>query len=440
MKYKKIILKSSSIFDAVSDTPFSGSVIVEENKITKVIHGNAVEQEKNEETLVLDLGDKTLCPGFGDTHTFFTGYFINKPGVFEEMVDEIPEYLKDREKVKKAFCDYMHMLNSHGVTSVKEMSFDESYGFKEAVAELEQEGKLTLRVEFMSQPVKYPANVEYGIAMKQQYNSDFFAFSGFNQMTDGLIVAGEGDLLEPYEDSNSCCGKHIDYENLKEQVLAADREGLRFTLHSEGDGAFKKILDIYEECEKDAGGKLKNRHGITDLELTTEDDRKRMAHLGVYAEAYLQMLMTDKAENWKTDVIGKVGERFDQYLNMRGLADAGVTIAAATDLPFMIPDVPQSIYHGVYANAEVGSGKVNPQNALTLSEMLKAWTIGAQYGMGREEKLGTIEPGKYADLVVFDRNIFNTEEAEVLNTTVEITITNGEIVYRKEENYEREEI
>ena len=432
MRHKKIILKSSSIFDAVSDIPFCGKVVVEGNKITEVIRGNSTEQNEDDGTLVLDLKDKTLCPGFGDTHTFFTGYFIDQPGVFEEKVDEIPEFLKDREKVKDAFCDYMHMLNSHGITSVKEMSFDESYGFKEAVAELEQEGKLTLRVEFMSQPVKYPANIEYGTAMKRKYNSDFFAFSGFNQMTDGLIVAGEGDLLKPYEGSDSCCGKHIDYKGLKEQVLAADREGLRFTLHSEGDGAFKKILDIYEECEKDAGGKLKNRHGITDLELTTEEDRKRMAQLGVFGEAYLQMLMTDEAENWKADVTGKVGERFDQYLNMRGLADAGVTIAAATDLPFMIPDVPQSIYHGVYANASVGSGKVNPQNSLNLSEMLKAWTIGAQYGMEREEKLGTIEKGKIADFVVFDRDIFSTEEEDLLNTTVEMTITNGKIVYRRE--------
>lgn len=430
MQGKKMILKSSSIFDSVSDCPFAGSVVVEGNRITQVIHGEFTEPE-DEETVVIDLKNQTICPGFGDTHTFFTGYFIDQPGVFEEKVDEIPGYLKDREKVKEAFCDYMHMLNSHGVTSIKEMTFDESYGFKEAVAELEQEGKLTLRIEFMSQPVKYPANIAYGTEMKQKYHSEFFSFSGFNQMTDGLIVEGEGDLLQPYENSDTCCKKEIDYEGIKEQVLEADRAGLRFTLHSEGDASFRKILDIYGACERDDAGKLKNRHGITDLELTTETDRKRMAELGIFAEVYLQMLMTDKADNWKSDVITKVGERFDQYLNMRGLADAGVTIAAATDLPFMIPDVPQSIYHGVYANAAERSGKVNPQNALRLNEMLKAWTIGAQYGMEREEKLGTIEPGKYADLVVFDRDIFQTEEEEVLNITVDMTITNGEIVYKR---------
>jgi len=352
--------------------------------------------------------------------------------VFEEKVDQIPGYLVDRQKVKEAFCKYMAMLNSHGITSIKEMSFDESYGFKEAIAELEEEGKLTLRVEFMSQPVKYPANIQYGIEMKEKYNSDFLSFAGFNQMTDGLIVESEGDLLTPYENSDCCCQKNVDYCGIKEQVLAADKAGLRFTLHSEGDGAFKKILDIYQECEKDSNGKLKNRHGITDLELTTDADRRRMAELGVFGEAYLQMLMTDDASNWIGDVTEKVGTRFNEYLNMRALADAGVTICGATDLPFMIPDIPQSVYHQTYANAAVGSGKVNPQNSLTVSEILKAWTIGSQYAMEREQKLGSVEAGKLADLVVLSGNIFNTIESEILNISVEMTITNGTVVYNGE--------
>ncbi|MDD3416890.1 MAG: hypothetical protein PHY47_23330 [Lachnospiraceae bacterium] len=110
----------------------------------------------------------------------------------------------------------------------------------------------------MSQPVKYHTNIEYGIRMKEKYNSEFFAFAGYNQMTDGLIVLGEGDLLEPYEGSESRCAKQVDYMILKEQVLEADSKGMRFTIHSEGDGAFRKILDIFEECEKTEDGKLKN--------------------------------------------------------------------------------------------------------------------------------------------------------------------------------------
>lgn len=432
MADKRIIFKSSSIFDSVSDHPFSGYIVVEGNIIKSVISQEEENARKLPENEIIDLGDKTICAGFGDTHTFFTGYFIDRQGVFEEMIDEIPGYLSDKDKVKNAFCEYMKMLNCHGVTSIKEMTFDESYGVKEIIEELENEGKLTTRIEFMSQPVKYPVDIEYGKRMTKKYNSDFFKFSGFNQMTDGLIVSNEGDLLDPYEGSENCCKKNIDYEAIKKDVLAADKAGLRFTLHAEGDGAFKKILDIYDLCEKDEKGHVKNRHGITDIELTAEHDRKRMAAMGVFGEAYLQMLKTDEATNWVNDITEKVGNRFEQYLNMRGLADAGVTIAAATDLPFMIPDVPESIYHGVYANAAKGTGKVNQQNSLTVEEMLKAWTIGAQYGMEREEILGTLEAGKLADLVVFDRDIFKCRENEILEAKVKITMINGNIVYEGE--------
>lgn len=423
---KGLILKSSCIYTAGQE-PFSGAIVIEGNIISGIT-GNDVNTDDYD---VFDLKDKTICAGFGDTHTFFTGYYIQKPGVFEEMVDEIPEYLENKEDVKAKFKDYMKMLNSHGITSIKEMTFDDSYGLKEILRELEDEDELTLRIEFMSQPVKYPADIEYGLKTKTVYNSDRLAFSGFNQMTDGLIVSEEADLLYPYEGKSYTCKKDISYEDIERQVLEADKNGLRFTLHSEGDASLKQILDIYDKCDKDENGRLKNRHGITDLELTALSDRKRMAVMGVFAECYVQMLKTDDAENWVNDITGKTGTRMKEYLNFRSMKDEGVMLAGATDLPFMIPDIPESIYHGVFANAK-DDKKVNPQNALTLREMLDAWTIGSQYAMGKEDKLGTIEKGKLADIVVFDKNIFRLSEKEFKDVNVEMTITDGKIVYRRE--------
>ncbi len=424
---QQFVLRSSCIYTGDQD-PFAGAVVIDGNRISNVIKGNDEMEGPN----VLDLGNKTICAGAGDTHTFFTGWFINKPGIFEEMVDGMAGYLKDKDAVKTKFKEYMKMLNMHGITSIKEMTFDDSYGLKEIIKEMELEKELTVRIHFMSQPVKYPANLGYAEEMQKEYNSEWFSFSGFNQMTDGLIVSNEGDLLQPYEGETYCCKKDIPYEAIEKQVLDADRMGIRFTLHSEGDGSFHKILDIYEQCQKDKDGRLVNRHGITDLELTSEDDRKRMAEMGAFAECYVQMLMTDEAQNWIEDVTQKVGDRFSDYLNLRKLCDQGVVIAAATDLPFMIPDVPQSIVHGVYANAKDVGHKVNPDNALDLKEMLDAWTSGAQYAMGCEDRLGYIKAGMLADIIVFDKNIFELTESEFQDVKVEMTIVDGRIVYRRE--------
>lgn len=511
MNEADIILESASIFMANASTPISGYIAIKGNKILRVSDGDATPDLIGDHTRVICLGDKTICPGFGDAHTFFTGYIIDhlgadlaeinsnkdlkkiiekesetdtevifghnlkeeflssdeirtylndlaKPTVLftpghgtflmnekasrfgispdrtnsEALVNLMPVYFLDKGFVIKELKSYMKMLNKRGVTSVKEMTFDHSYGLKEILKGLEDQKELTVRFSFMSQAVMEKTDVPYGVRMKEEYNSDYVTFSGFNQMTDGLIVCNEGNLQEPYEGTENCGIKQVDYEDLERQVLEADKNGLRFTLHSEGDGAFHKILNIYEKCQHTANGRLVNRHGITDLELTTAKDRKRMASMGVFGEAYVQMLMTDSAENWIDSVTKKVGaRRFKEYLNLRGLEDEGVTLSAATDLPFMIPNVSESIYYGCFNYAQDKNRKVNPQNALTIPEMLKAWTINAQYAFCREEILGTLEAGKLADIAVFDKNIFKATEEEFLSTEVVMTMVDGKIVYEK---------
>jgi predicted amidohydrolase YtcJ len=192
----------------------------------------------------------------------------------------MPLYLNDRFFIEKELISYMKLLNSRGITSVKEMGFDDFYGFTDVLEEMELNHELTLRIAFMSQPVGAEPNIKYAKDMEQKFKGDYVRFSGFNQMTDGLILKKEGHLLEPYEGTTITCKKEIDYEKLEKQVLEADENGIRYTLHSEGDGAFHEILNIYEKCRK-KNGKLENRHGITDLELTDPEDEKSISSIGV---------------------------------------------------------------------------------------------------------------------------------------------------------------
>jgi predicted amidohydrolase YtcJ len=97
----------------------------------------------------------------------------------------LPEVLSDRSFIVPQFKRYMQMMNSRGVTSVKEMGFDDFYEFTDVLEELEKEQQLTLRVNFMSQPVGSPMNIEHGKAMKEKFKGDFVRFSGYNLMTAG---------------------------------------------------------------------------------------------------------------------------------------------------------------------------------------------------------------------------------------------------------------
>ena len=351
----------------------------------------------------------------------------------EAIYKIMPLYLNDRFFIEKELISYMKLLNSRGITSVKEMGFDDFYGFTDVLEEMELNHELTLRIAFMSQPVGAEPNIKYAKDMEQKFKGDYVRFSGFNQMTDGLILKKEGHLLEPYEGTTITCKKEIDYEKLEKQVLEADENGIRYTLHSEGDGAFHEILNIYEKCRK-KNGKLENRHGITDLELTDPEDEKRMAALGVFGEIYAQVYALDTSEGYVNAYEKVIGERQKRYLNYRSLIKNGVRLCGATDLPLLIPSIPESIYYGCANYGSDHNKRINPENGLTVQEMLDAWTINSQYAMEREKEFGSIEMGKKADLVIFDRNIFKTPMEEMLLVQVEKTMVNGKIVYTKEED------
>ncbi len=123
---------------------------------------------------------------------------FNSRNCYSEAMHKImPIYLSDREFIVPQFKKYMSLLNSRGVTSVKEMGFDDFYGFTDVLRELEKAGGMTVRVSFMSQPVGMPMDLDYGRRMKKQFDSEFVRFSGYNQMTDGLILKKQGHLLAP---------------------------------------------------------------------------------------------------------------------------------------------------------------------------------------------------------------------------------------------------
>lgn len=340
--------------------------------------------------------------------------------------------LNDRDFSIPQFKLYLAMMNSRGITSIKEMGFDDFYGFTDVLYELEKQKQLTARVDFMSQPVGQAFDLSFGQEMREKFQREFVRFSGYNQMTDGSISQMEGLMKQPYLNSDSCCKKEINWNQLTKDTLAADQQGFRFSLHAQGDGAINKVIDIFNQCEKTSDGLLKNRHAITDLECSDPKDLEQMGQLGIIAEIYPQ-IMSLSDQNSKTAMINQMigPDRGKHYWNRRKMADSGVVISCGTDLPLLFDDIPESIYHAVGGLFPEGGEPFNRDNTLTISELLKAWSAGGQYNLGKETELGTLEAGKLADLVVFDRNLFNTPIENIREARVFMTIVNGTIVYQQ---------
>ncbi|MDD3138868.1 MAG: amidohydrolase family protein [Lachnospiraceae bacterium] len=341
--------------------------------------------------------------------------------------------LNDKEFSVPEFKKYIHMMNSRGVTSTKEMGFDDYYGFTDVLADLEKSNELTMRVHFMSQPVGAAMNLAYGEKMRQKFQGAFVRFSGYNQMTDGSISQLEGDMKEPYLCADTCCTKEIDWNTLRSDVLAADKRDFRFSLHAQGDAAIAKTVEIFSECKKDNNGKIINRHAITDLECSDPADLERMAELGIVAEIYPQIMsIADRVG--KTEMIQeKIGDaRGNFYWNRRKMQDSGVTISCGTDLPLLYDDIPESIYHSTYALFPEGGEPFNKANTLSVGELLKAWTSNGQYNLGRLDELGTLEEGKLADIAVLNADVFTVPAASIREVKVYMTIVDGKVVYTKD--------
>jgi predicted amidohydrolase YtcJ len=340
---------------------------------------------------------------------------------------------KDQDFMSLQFKKYMGFMNSRGITSVKEMGFDDYYGFVDILKQLDNQSDLTLRVNFMSQPVSEPINLEFGKKLRSELTGEFVRFSGYNMMTDGSISQLMGDLKEPYTSNLDIHNLvPVNYEKIAADVLEADRNGFRFSLHAQGDRAVEQAINIFENCQRDSSGKLLHRHAITDLELTDPEDLVRMGKLGITAEIYPQissLYSYDQKVELTEKLVGK--SRAKNYWNRRKMADEQVTISCGTDLPLLFDDIPESIYNccGGYFNE--GETTFNPENTLSIAELLTAWTSGGAINIGCENILGSLEEGKAADIAILDRNVFEVDMNQMRDVKVSMTIVNGKIVYSR---------
>ena len=220
----------------------------------------------------------------------------------------------------------------------------------------------------------------------------------------------------------------MEWDLIEWETLEADRNGFRYSLHCQGDGAVRHTVDLFSRCQME-NGKLKNRHAITDLEYSNPEDLKRFGQIGGITEVYAQIQSLDR----KQDVLDMIdrqlgGDRGKNYWNRKKMWEAGITVSCGTDLPLLVPDIPEAITcgcGGFFADGE----SYNEENMLSVAQMLTAWTKNGQYNCYNEDRLGTLEPGKLADITVLNQNIFEMPLAEAKNAKVCMTVSDGKIVY-----------
>jgi predicted amidohydrolase YtcJ len=255
-------------------------------------------------------------------------------------------------------------------------------------------------------------------------------YGGLKQFIDGVTSTYTGFLLEPYTDRPDTCGSaNYPKEEYARCAKIAGAAGFPVRFHAIGDAAVRWALDVFEEAN-DARGDHANAAGIRNtiehVETIDEADIPRFAELGVVISPQPYHLTLDANE--KISRCGPARCRWEWPL--RTLLEKGARMAFSTDYPVVGFNPFKNIYAAISRCDDEGKPTgVNPEEAITLAEALKIYTVGSAYAFGRDDELGTLEEGKLADIAVVDRNLFAIPPHDINGCGVVLTICGGKVVH-----------
>ncbi len=327
---------------------------------------------------------------------------------------------------KEAFLNYFRKTASLGITAISDIQIYDLLNHN-IYLDLEQENKLNCRIHLVAS-----ANDDLQVLgnLRKQCCSEKLLFSGVKDFIDGTAMAYTGLLIDPYCDVPGYRGYPLlDIDQLIKKAIELDRNGYRIRLHACGDGAVRLALDIFEEVRR-KNGPRDSRHTIEHIENIHAGDLPRFRENGVIASVQPEHLGDKSYEKHPFHkILGQ--ERIKLIWPFKSLLNHGAKLSFGSDHPVVELNPMMGIYRAVtrLMDDKAPAGGWLPQEKLTLAEALKAYTIDSAYQMFREKDLGSLESGKLADITVLDRNIFETDPEEILETRPVMTMLDGKIIF-----------
>lgn len=249
--------------------------------------------------------------------------------------------------------------------------------------------------------------------------------------TDGALGSWGAALLEDYSDQPNNKGlMRMSDETIHEHVRRFIEDGWQVNVHCIGDRANKVVLDAFEKALANDTQKL--RHRLEHAQILTQDDIKRVGRLGIIASIQPTHCTSDMS--YAETRLGP--ERIKGAYAWQSLIRNGAYLVTGSDFPVEGINPLLGFYAAVTrldVNGESphGPGGWFPDERLTREQALHGMTLGAAYAGYQEDIIGSLTPGKRADLVVLDKDIMQVPPAEILNTKVKATIVDGKLFYGK---------
>ncbi|HVW96473.1 MAG TPA: amidohydrolase family protein, partial [Mucilaginibacter sp.] len=309
-----------------------------------------------------------------------------------------------------------------GLTTVDDCGLP--YTMVNTIAELQHKGALKMRMYVML--ADNPDNYDY-LFKRGAYKTPGLDVRAFKVYADGALGSRGACLLKPYADKKNWSGfllsqqKH--FQEVAEKIAA---HGFQMCTHAIGDSANRVMLKIYASVLK---GKNDRRWRIEHAQIVSPEDVKYFGDYNIIPSVQPTHATSDMY--WAGTRIGK--ERLKSAYAYKQLLDQNGWIPLGTDFPVENINPMYTFYAAVVRKDLKGypEGGFQMENAISRKEALRGMTIWAAKANFEESEKGSIEPGKYADFVILDKDIMKADGAALPKVKVLKTFVNGEKVYEK---------
>lgn len=327
------------------------------------------------------------------------------------------------EEISKALINAAEKCFSVGLTSVGDAGLEKKIIYM--MDSLQKKGTLKMKVYAMMNPTaeNFKTFMYFG-----RYKTPFMNVRSVKLFADGALGSQGACLLQPYSDKPESYGLMVsNIDSLKNICAKAYKYDYQVNTHAIGDSAVRTVLNLYAQFLK---GTNNLRWRIEHSQIVDPADLEKYSKYNIIPSVNMVHATSDMY--WAADRLGETRVKYAYAYN--DLLKTNRWLCNGSDFPVENINPVYGFYAAVCRKdfKDFPSDGFQKENAITRIEALKAMTIWAAKSFFEEMEKGSIEPGKYADFVVLDKDILSVPENEIPTSKVLMTFINGEKVYNSD--------